>query len=260
MGLPERKHYDVKGAAEWLGCSESDVDYYLREGQLRYAVARENYDGFAMILFNDLPELQQGQINRLPRDAYLREVLDIIYFPIELLEKPLPDYLYVKYATVAGAFAPSDEPGDVWSCRLENLAGERVTLWYREFDSLGGVYIRRQRGEDDLDELMVSLEELKLFSGKGEASTKEDRLPEERLPFVPPEKADEIALAMCEYGNRYVKDHGKVPTAAQLRNFMMNTGAKDLGLSYGAGGRDFNFNEKRLTKRRFADRLKDYTK
>ena len=77
MGLPERKHYDVKGAAEWFGCSESDLDYYLREGQLRYAVAREQYDQFGMILFDDLPQLQQDQISGLPRDADWLDVWEI---------------------------------------------------------------------------------------------------------------------------------------------------------------------------------------
>ena len=37
MALPQRQEYDLEGAAEYLGCSVSDLNYYLDEGMLRFA-------------------------------------------------------------------------------------------------------------------------------------------------------------------------------------------------------------------------------
>lgn len=33
-----RQHFDIQGAAEFLELSVSDVEYYIKEGELRYGI------------------------------------------------------------------------------------------------------------------------------------------------------------------------------------------------------------------------------
>jgi hypothetical protein len=42
MNLPTREHFDLDGAAEFLGCSLSDVLYYVKQDQLRLAFNSEH--------------------------------------------------------------------------------------------------------------------------------------------------------------------------------------------------------------------------
>ena len=44
MSIPTREHFDLDGAAEFLGCSPSDVLYYVKEDQLRLAFKSEHAD------------------------------------------------------------------------------------------------------------------------------------------------------------------------------------------------------------------------
>ena len=58
-------------------------------------------------------------------------------------------------------------------------------------------------------------------------------------PFVLPMKADDIAEAMCEYGNRYFKKYGKTPTALELRGYMLTEGKEALQLSFDSREKGF---------------------
>ena len=87
---------------------------------------------------------------------------------------------------------------------------------------------------------------------KGKESTETD------LPFKLPKVTNEIAEAMCEYGNRYFLENKKVPNAIELRVYMLKDGAQDLQLTFDARDKQFSFGGKPLSERQFKQRMQDY--
>ena len=255
MKLPERTFYDLASAANWLGCSDGDLDYYLKDDQLRYALPRKAYDDLGMASFDLLPDQVQEKIKRL-RSPYLEDCFEIKMPDPDLLLDSLPDFLYWKHSWMKGFYKTVDE-GEYWSCRFETFDGDRVSLWLD--NTLHGCYLHRLNEDGEgLEPRVVSLEELRRFSGKTEEDTVDEPLKLPDKPFELPNKPDEIALAMVEFGNRYYQEKGKVPSALQLANYMLEFGAKDLKLSYDSKGKDYIFSDKPLAKRAFSDRLKGY--
>ena len=73
-----------------------------------------------------------------------------------------------------------------------------------------------------------------------------------------PKKADEVAEAMVAYGNRFYAERGFAPTVKDLQGYMIETGGRDLQMSYDSKGQDFFFGDKPVAKRAFSDRYKTY--
>ena len=66
MSLPQRNHFDMESAAEYLDCSVSDLRYYLDEGMLRLAFSTRELWAVDTIAHEELSQSIQDAINRLP--------------------------------------------------------------------------------------------------------------------------------------------------------------------------------------------------
>ena len=64
MALPERRHFDIESAAKYLGCSVSDLRYYLDEGMLRLAFPTTELWAVDTIAHEELSQSIQDAINR----------------------------------------------------------------------------------------------------------------------------------------------------------------------------------------------------
>ena len=108
MKLPERTFYDLASAANWLGCSDGDLDHYLKDDQLRYALPRKAYDHLSMASFDLLPDQVQEEIKRL-RFPYLEDCFEIKISDPNLFSDSLPDFLYWKHSWMKGFYKTVDE-------------------------------------------------------------------------------------------------------------------------------------------------------
>ena len=66
MPLPPRQEFDLEGAAEYLGCSVSDLRYYLDEGLLRLAFPTTDLWAIDAILHEELSQGLQAAMYLLP--------------------------------------------------------------------------------------------------------------------------------------------------------------------------------------------------
>ena len=74
--LPVRRRwYDLEAAAERLGCTRSDLEYYIKEGQLRFAVSTQRVlkpTGVVLMRNSDLPETVQGRLGSMVKPDLMR--------------------------------------------------------------------------------------------------------------------------------------------------------------------------------------------
>ena len=257
MRPTDRTWYDLDAATQKLGCSRSDVEYYLKEEHLRFAVSTVKVlkpSGVVLLRNSDLPEAVQLRLNTLVKPDLMR------CFEVSLdnaVVKPVQepgDFLYLPYQWLSRMYVTEDAFGEVRAHMFQLFDGTQVSLWLEE-----GIY--RLWGErlqpiDDsglLENFIVSHEELERLSGtQGDSSVR----PSE-IRFVPPGKADEIALAMCDFANRYVEEFDKAPAARALAAYMVEHGEKELGFTMTARD-EYDFNGKRLLLRTIRDRLTKY--
>ena len=154
----------------------------------------------------------------------------------------------------------------MFSHLLEDANGSLVSLWkpsetqgqWHSAQCQVGQFSEWNKHIDNFDTdnplypCLLTLEELKRFSG----GSKGRKIAQE--PFVLPMKADDIAEAMCEYGNRYFREYGKTPTALELRVYMLTEGKEALQLSFDSREKEFSFGGTPLKERQFKERVINY--
>lgn len=244
MSLPTREHFDLDGAAKFLGCSPSDVLYYVKEDQLRLAFKSEHAD---KIVFNEsLPEKAQKALNWF-EGAYPQVLLTAKQS--SKIDSYVNDWVYFQWLDYARSY---DVDGGQALWQLQDLDGKPVSLWVVDGDKLelSFEWLKMAEGESWPDQCLLTLAELQRFAGGAVSSAKE--------PFQMPQKADEVAEAMVVYGNRFYAERGFAPTVKDLLGYMLETGGRDLQMSLGPEYRDYFFGDKHVTKRAFRDRYKTY--
>lgn len=264
--LPERQYFELKGAAKYLECSAKDVQYYLKEGALRYAVPLRSYDGFTLVSIACLPDAIQKTLSGLKKPDLMlcMDVSLLVDDSVKAL--PLPEYLYFKDADRTLFYVTEDAGAQVRAHLLELFDGTRVSLWLpisgvQGARVLTGAYIGRTDHDgfpaesvltrDELDRLITPV--TPSFAGPAVVSQATDS------PFKLPQKTNDLANAMCEYGNIYFHRHGKVPSVVELLNSMRKDGEK-LGMVAGRERDEYSFNGRKLNLRQFRERYKKYLK
>ena len=66
MALPERRHFNIDSAAEYLGCSISDLRHYLDEELLRCAFPTTELEAVDAFDSEKLPQELRAKIDQLP--------------------------------------------------------------------------------------------------------------------------------------------------------------------------------------------------
>jgi len=256
--LPKRSWYDLHSAAAKLGCSESDLEYFIKEGQLRFAVSTEKLlmpSSIVLLRSSDLPEAVQLRLNTLVKPDLMRcfdvSVDNAVVKPV----REPGDFLYLPYQWLSRMYVTEDSFGEVRAHMFQLLDGTEVSLWLDDNGyRLWGERLSPLDSSGFLMDAIVSHEELEKLLGAHEDS----RGKPTEIRFVPPEKADEIALAMCDFANRYVGEFYKAPEPRALAAYMVKHGEKELGFTNTARD-EYNFNGKRLTIRAIKDRLRTYS-
>ena len=244
MPLPARDHFDLDGAAEFLGCSPSDVLYYVKEDQLRLAFKSDHAD---LIVFNEsLPEKAQKALNWF-EGAYPQ--VSLTAKQSSKIDTYVNDWVYFQWLDYARSY---DVDGGQALWQLQDFGGKPVSLWVVDGDKLelSFEWLKMAEGESWPDQCLLTLAELQRFAGGAVSSAKE--------PFQMPKKADEVAEAMVAYGNRFYLERGHAPTVKDLQGYMLETGGRDLQMSYDLKGQDYFFGDKPVSKRAFGDRYKTY--
>jgi|TARA_B100001964_G_scaffold193808_1_gene217125 hypothetical protein len=139
------------------------------------------------------------------------------------------------------------------------LNGEPVTIWKDR--RLHAEWIWRLVGKE-LGEIQLTRDELEKFKPElePEAESVSDHTRESVGRFQLPNKADDLAIAIVDYGNRYIKENGRVPTFVDLQGYMLKVGKDTLQLTYDPRGKDYIFGDKPLAKRQFRERYDSYLK
>ena len=244
MSIPTREHFDLDGAAEFLGCSPSDVVYYVKEDTLRLAFKSEHAD---LIVFNEsLPEKAHKALNWF-EGAYPQVTLTAKQS--SKIKSYANDWVYYKWFDYAQS---RDVNGGQALWQLQDFDGKPVSLWVIDGEELqlSFEWLKLAEGEPWPESCLLTLVELQRFAGGAVGSVKE--------LFKLPKKADEVAEAMVAYGNRFYAERGFAPTVKDLQGFMIETGGRDLQMSYDPKGQDFFFGDKPVSKRAFSERYKTY--
>jgi hypothetical protein len=266
MALPERLEFDLESAAAYLGCTTSDILYYLDKGLLRLAVSADpSFPEFFFFSFEKLSTEQQQTLKSFnnPDGIELQQVmLDLVPSSVRPYIAPYTAPLYLSQYQRNQIKYTRHELGEaIWI--LENFRGERITRWHE--GRLWGYWLKEENGwiadtclaREELDRLNTSPEpepELKPETVSDDATKKVWR-------FQLPNQADDIAIAIVDYGNRYIKEKkGHRPTLKDLQGYMLLVGRDSLQLKYDSKGKDYIFGDKPLSERAFRTRYKNYLK
>ena len=244
MSLPTREHFDLDGAAEFLDCSPSDVLYYVKEDKLRLAFKSDHAD---LIVVNEsLPEKAHKALNWF-EGTYPQ--VSLTAKQSSKIDTYVNDWVYFQWLDYARSY---DVDGGQALWQLQDFGGKPVSLWVVDGDKLelSFEWLKMAEGESWPDQCLLTLAELQRFAGGAVSSAKE--------PFQMPKKADEVAEAMVAYGNRFYLERGHAPTVKDLQGYMLETGGRDLQMSYDPKGQDYFFGDKPVSKRAFSDRYKTY--
>jgi len=244
MSLPTREHFDLDGAAEFLGCSPSDVLYYVKEDKLRLAFKSDHAD---LIVVNEsLPEKAHKALNWF-EGAYPQ--VSLTAKQSSKIDTYVNDWVYFQWLDYARSY---DFDGGQALWQLQDFGGKSVSLWVVDGEKLqlSFEWLKLAEGESWPESCLLTLAELQRFAGGAVGGVKE--------PFKLPKKADEVAEAMVAYGNRFYAERGFAPTVKDLQGYMLETGGRDLQMSLGPEYRDYFFGDKHVTKRAFRDRYKTY--
>ena len=265
MGIPDREYFDAKGAAEYLGCTLDDIWYYVRhrEGLLRVAI--ESPVEFLAVLRESSIVIQR----ELSNFEFSLESLDypritLAGYETKGLELDTQRYLYFRWSSLKESF----EVG-VHVYAFEDIEGREVNLWFKTADVGGGLEFTfvRVDADPEVDKLprgsLFTLEELERFRGleKLENLKKSKDISNSQKSFVLPFKADELAIAMVSFGNRFVEKRGVIPTAMELAGYMLDTGGKELQMTWNNEKERYDFGAvggKRLSERSFKERYGKY--
>lgn len=278
MGIPDREYFDAKGAAEYLGCTLGDIWYYVRhrDGLLRVAI--ESPVEFLAVLRESSVVIMRELIDfEFSLESLDYPKITLVGDETEGLELDTQMYLYFRWSSLRESlesmYASKDIEGREVNLErgmlvyaFEDIEGREVNLWYDNGDYGGGGEGRlefaliRVDADREVDKLpkgcLFTLEELERFKGL----EKSKDIVDSQESFVLPNKADDIAIAMVSFGNRFVDERGIIPTAMELAGYMLDTGGKELQMTWNNEKERYDVGGKRLTERSFKDRYGKYLK
>ena len=263
MALPERRHFDIESAAEYLGCSVSDLRYFLDEGMLRLAFPTTELWAVDTIAHEELSQSIQDAINRLPDPPDRSDLEKIKRKGRDVAH--CPEFLYISGYHRKTALESVNESGRT-IYHFEKFNGQHVNIW------LDGSLISLSldpREDGELNDTILPREELDRLKRETETEIEPELKPEavsddatkKVWRFRLPNQADDIAIAIVDYGNRYIKEKkGHRPTLKDLQGYMLLVGRDSLQLKYDSKGKDYIFGDKPLSERAFRTRYKNYLK
>ena len=269
--IAKRLHFDLQGAADYLGVSIGDIEYYIKEGDLRYGIEKFYFSKMKLVCVDSLEEGWQQAILDHQGTYYqtakaspvtVTEAQLTALEPIDTLE-----YLYFRYTAIKDCywFEDAHQAGQIYAQVLEDLDGSLVSPWLPSGETAHdwfaaicpvGKFADWNHHYDNYDvdqplyPCVITKDDLDRL--KGGESTETD------LPFKLPKVTNEIAEAMCEYGNRYFLENRKVPSPVELRVYMLKYGAQDLQLTFDAREKQFSFGGDVVKLRQFKERYMSY--
>lgn len=255
--IPTRKHYDIEGAADYLGCSQGDLKYHLKEGTLRYAVPKAEYSNYILIPTETLPKDIVDVYQRLRRpDLFQCSEIKLYDFSEDF---EYPDYLYFCSDNISNYYI--EEMGNIRAHQLETYDQQQVSIWlpHHEVLTLFGVYVGQYDESKVISNGLLSKDELDRLAGHDE--TKIQHIREDSAePFMLPKKSNDVAITLCMFANRFYKQHSLIPHASELITYMLsesNGGGSHIAFS--KIDRDtYDLNGQKLTVRNIKERLKSY--
>lgn len=268
MTLPARRHFDTESAAEYLGCSVSDLRYYLDEGLLRLAFPTTDLWAIDAILHEELSQELQAAMYLLPD---LPGESDFKNIKRKSRDKSrCPEYLYLSGYHRKNALADLNGSGRP-IFYFENIKGQLINIWLD--GSLGSlrVYLREDGG---LSDAILSREELDRFSKSSKDGTAKanssDKSKDIDQYIAPLYKPSEVALLIVEYANKYYSERKKHPNALSLGKYLSEHASREgfkirteEEMRKGKNAdekKEYDFNGYGLTARSLDDRLRKYRK
>ena len=264
MALPQREEFDLEGAADYLGCSVGDVLYYLDKELLRLAVSTDHLWEVYAVRFADLSSELQQELKSL----YNPDGIDLIRIKISGAARniePFPSSIYITHFQRNKVKDTVHELGEpIWI--FQDLGGEELTIWtdkspravwlYEEGGQITGTYLAKE----ELDRFVDNALEGPSKAGEEVASG--------WLPFsLTGKRHNDIQRTMVEFGNRFYREKGLVPTADQLIAYLADnyssTGFRirseeEKRQATRGGKKDFEFSGEGLNRKSFDDRYSSY--
>ena len=264
MTLMQRRDFDLEGAADYLDCSVGDVLYYLDKGLLRLAALTDHLSEVYAVLFADLSAELQEELKSL----YNPDGIDLSQIKISADAKviePFPSSIYITHFQRNKVKDTVHELGEpIWI--FQDLEGEELTIWtdkspravwfYEEGRQIAGTYLAKE----ELDRFADNALEDPSKAGEEVAS--------DWLPFsLTGKRHNDIQRTMVEFGNRFYREKGLVPTADQLIAYLADnyssTGFRirseqEKQQATGNGKKDFEFSGEGLNRKSFDDRYSSY--
>lgn len=247
---------EIQGAYLQLGMSIQEA---LLQERLRYAVPIKLGDQRSIFKCSQRKQELAAQVDALPYEVHVKEVKSVSADGSELTGyQSMEDCLYVRHSQIRQAISGKT----LYAHTLETFEGDLVNLWSSETASnewwptvwlepieLGCVV--------DLDEHW-----LEGCLAKGKISTKEfvsvtgerpelDSKPEHQWVEVfkfDVTQPDRASKAMLMWGNRLANEKGRVPTADELKEFMIENQASIPLIQKGTV---LSINDQRVTEKQF---------
>jgi len=264
MALPQREEFDLEGAADYLGCSVGDVLYYLDKELLRLAVSTDHLWEVYAVRFADLSSELQQELKSL----YNPDGIDLIRIKISGAARniePFPSSIYITHFQRNKVKDTVHELGEpIWI--FQDLGGEELTIWTDK--SPRAVWLYEEGGQ--ITGTYLAKEELDRFAGDAyqDASKAGEEVATDWLPFsLTGKRHNDIQRTMVEFGNRFYREKGLVPTADQLIAYLADnyssTGFRirseeEKHQATGNGKKDFEFSVEGLNRKSFDDRYNFY--
>ena len=130
----KRLHFDLQGAADYLGVSLSDVEYCLKAGDLRYGIEKFHFSKMKLVPLWRLDATQQQSILDYQGAYYQTAKGSPVTLTEAMLEalEPLatPAHLYFRHTAIKDCywFEDGHEAGHLYAHVLEDLDGSLVSL------------------------------------------------------------------------------------------------------------------------------------
>ena len=196
----KQEYYSIKQAAEKLSCKASEVEYLLKEGQLRYAWDTKSQDIPVEILIPKEGWSESASINpkevKLIKDRFLY----LPKFHLDINNTGLIDTL------------------DVTGLLLENYKGQPVVLVVNVSNNDARRKYAYLKTSVNISNPVITSEELRRISKNVSPS----KIKSEIFPFVEPSvKPSWKAEALVLYLNAYYSKFGKIPKKKQIVDFIL---------------------------------------
>ena len=267
MALRERRHFDIEAAAEYLGCSISDLRYFLDEGMLRLAFPTTELEAVDAIAHEELSQGLQYAMYRLsdppdPSDLekIKRKGRDVAH---------CPEFLYISGYHRKTTLESINEAGRL-IYYFQTLEGQLVNIWLD--GSLSGWWVY-PREDGELSDTILPREELDRLAPKPKpkkqfSEAKVDVSDDQPAYAAPPKKPNEASLLIVEYANKYCLEYKKHPKPsvfakylsvhASHEGFRIRT-KEEMNRGQNAHEkRKYDFNGYGISERSLAKRLRDY--